>query len=40
MEKLKLKVRDKNTPQKECRDKEEIMAFLKKIESEELKRKK
>ena len=37
VEKLKLKVRDKNTFQKECRDKEEIMAFLKKIESEELK---
>ena len=37
IEKLKLKMRDKNTHQEPCRDKEEIMAFLKKIESEELK---
>ena len=37
VEKLKLKIWDKNTYQKECREKEEIMAFLKKIESEELK---
>ena len=37
VEKLKLKIRDKNTFQKECREKEEIMSFLKKIESEELK---
>ena len=36
-EKLKLKIRDKNTVQKECREKEEIMPFLKKLESEELK---
>ena len=30
-------MRNKNTVQKECRDKEEIMGFLKKLESEELK---
>ena len=37
VEKMELKMRDKNTIQKECRDKEEIMAFLKKLENEELK---
>ena len=37
VEKMELKMRNKNTFQKECRDKEEIMAFLKRLESEELK---
>ena len=37
VEKMELKMRNKNTPQKECEPEEEIMPFLKKIESEELK---
>jgi 2',3'-cyclic-nucleotide 2'-phosphodiesterase (5'-nucleotidase family) len=37
VEKMVLKMRNKNTPQKECEPEEEIMPFLKKIESEELK---
>ena len=37
VEKMNLKMWKKDTIQKECRDKEEIMAFLKRIESEELK---
>ena len=37
VEKMELKMRNKSTYQKECRDKEEIMDFLKKLESEELK---
>lgn len=36
-EKMELRMRNKYTEQKECRDKEEIMEFLKKLESEELK---
>ena len=37
VEKMELKMRNKKTPQKECEPEEEIMPFLKKIESEELK---
>ena len=37
IEKLKLKIRDKNTHQEPCGNEEEIMTFLKKIEREELK---
>ena len=37
VEKMELKMRNKNTFQKECREKEEIMSFLKRIESKELK---
>ncbi len=37
IEKMKLGMRDKSTLQKECDSDQEIMGFLKKIESEELK---
>ena len=37
IEKMELKMREKNTPQKECDPDQEIMDFLKKIENEELK---
>ena len=36
-EKMELRMRNKTSNQKECRDKEEIMSFLKRIASEELK---
>ena len=37
IQKMELKMRNKNTNQLECEPDQEIMAFLKKIESEELK---
>ena len=37
VEKMNLKIRNKEFPQKECEPDQEIMSFLKKIESEELK---